>query len=64
MSGLFPVVVLNMQDSNIQFVLHATAVKYECPLHKMSRTDISSGSDVIDLSSCCFLRPFGLFYLI
>lgn len=43
---------------------HATKIKYFCRMCEILFEDISSKSDVCDLSSLCMSRPLSSFYLI
>lgn len=63
-SRLFRGGFFNMTDLNIPFVHHVTEVKYIRLMHKMLRPNISSNSDMVGLSSCCFHRSLRSFYLI
>lgn len=59
-SGLFQ----NMRDLDMSFVRHATGVKYVRDMSEMLHTDISSHSDIVNMSRCCLPHPICSFYLI
>lgn len=61
---LCPVVFQNIPDLDRQFVRHTTEVKNIRHMHKTLQTDISSGSNVAELSCCCWSCPFSMFYRI
>lgn len=63
LSSLCPGVSSNMPDLDLPFVPHVTEVEYKRRISKMLGTDISSESNVVDLSCCWLPRTFSSFYL-
>lgn len=61
MSRSYPVVFSNIPYLDMPLIRRAIE-KYVRQMREMSHMDISSDSDVVDLSRCCLPRPFCLLY--
>lgn len=59
-----PVAFLIMPDFNMPLLRHATEFEYVCRMNEIERTDISSDSNVVDLSRCCFPSSISSIYLL
>lgn len=58
MSRSRPGVLRNLSNLDMPFVCYATEVDFVRRMWKMLGTNISSDSDEVDLSCCCFPRTF------
>lgn len=63
LSRLCPGVFLNMPDLKMTFVRHETEIVYVRRMHGILRMELSSESDVVNLSCRCMPRPFSSLYL-